>query len=245
MPPRGQQLWKFDGFNDEAQLAKFFLCCGRNNHGVAFGDGKVFVGRFDDSVVALNADTGKPVWQSTVADFHDRVAINSAPQFVDAGGRELVVISLSGGEFEIRGQVFALDAKTGKTVWHFSTTQPTSFAGQSFLTGGGAVWKPAGHRCGARARVPQRGKCRPRHSRREPGWRQSIFRIGRCGRPIFRQSGVAFPGSAPRHWDYDSAQPAVLFPLEKGGKHFRALGHCAKTGSTSFSTAARAIPFFR
>ena len=55
----GQQLWKFDGFNDEAQLAKFFLCCGRNNHGVAFGDGAVFVGRFDDSVVALNAETGK------------------------------------------------------------------------------------------------------------------------------------------------------------------------------------------
>ncbi len=111
----GQQLWKFDGFNDEAQLAGFFLCCGRNNHGVAFGDGKVFVGRFDDSVVALNAETGKVAWQSTVADFHDRVAINSAPQFVEAGGRELVVISLSGGEFEIRGQVFALDARTGRT----------------------------------------------------------------------------------------------------------------------------------
>jgi len=57
----------------------------------------------------------KFLWQSTVADFHDRVSINSAPQFVQSGGRELVIISLSGGEFEIRGQVFALDAKTGKT----------------------------------------------------------------------------------------------------------------------------------
>jgi len=26
----GKALWKFDGFNDEAQLAGFFLCCGRN-----------------------------------------------------------------------------------------------------------------------------------------------------------------------------------------------------------------------
>jgi glucose dehydrogenase len=34
----GQQLWKFDGFNDEAQLAAFLLCCGRNNHGVAYGE---------------------------------------------------------------------------------------------------------------------------------------------------------------------------------------------------------------
>src|SRR2546425_49268 len=125
----GQMLWKFAGFNDETQLAQFFLCCGRNNHGVAFGDGKVFVGRFDDSVVALNAETGKVAWQSTVADFHDKVSINSAPQFVQSGGRNLVIISLSGGEFEIRGQVFALDARTGKTVWRFSTTQPASFAG--------------------------------------------------------------------------------------------------------------------
>ena len=93
----GQMLWKFAGFNDETQLAQFFLCCGRNNHGVAFGDGKVFVGRFDDSIVALNAETGKVAWQSTVADFHDKVSINSAPQFVQSGGRNLVIISLSGG----------------------------------------------------------------------------------------------------------------------------------------------------
>ena len=111
----GKMLWKFAGFDDEKQLAQFFLCCGRNNHGVAFGDGKVLVGRFDDSVVALSAETGKVAWQSTVADFHDKVVINSAPQFVEAGDRDLVIISLSGGEYEIRGQVFALDAKTGKT----------------------------------------------------------------------------------------------------------------------------------
>ncbi len=226
----GQQLWKFDGFNDEAQLAKFFLCCGRNNHGVAFGDGKVFVGRFDDSVVALNAETGKVAWQSTVADFHDRVSINSAPQFVEAGGRELVVISLSGGEFEIRGQVFALDAKTGKTVWRFSTTQPTSFAGQSFLTGGGAVWNPPAIDADLGLVYLSVGNAAP-----------DIQGENRAGDNLFSASVVAvdlFTGNPVWHfqevhhdiWDYDSAQPAVLFPLEKEGKHFRALGHCAKTG---------------
>jgi quinohemoprotein ethanol dehydrogenase len=226
----GQQLWKFDGFNDEAQLATFFLCCGRNNHGVAFGDGKVFVGRFDDSVVALNADTGKVAWQSTVADFHDRVAINSAPQFVEAAGRELVVISLSGGEFEIRGQVFALDAKTGKTVWRFSTTQRNSFAGQSFLTGGGAVWNPPAIDADLGLVYLSVGNAAP-----------DIQGENRGGDNLFSASVVAvdlFSGNPVWHfqevhhdiWDYDSAQPAVLFPLEKDGKHFRALGHCAKTG---------------
>src|SRR5882762_7169092 len=226
----GQQLWKFDGFNDEAQLAKFFLCCGRNNHGVAFGDGAVFVGRFDDSVVALNAETGKVLWQNSVADFHDKVSINSAPQFVRFGGRDLVIVSLSGGEFEIRGQVFALDAKTGKTVWGFSTTQPTSFAGQSFLTGGGAVWNPPAIDADLGLVYLSVGNAAP-----------DILGENRAGDNLFSASIVAVDlgsGNPVWHfqevhhdiWDYDSAQPAVLFPLEKDGKHFRALGHCAKTG---------------
>jgi len=226
----GQQIWKFDGFNDEATLAKFFLCCGRNNHGVAYGDGKVFVGRFDDSVIALNAESGNMMWSATVADFNDKVSINSAPQFVEAGDRDLVIISLSGGEFEIRGQVFALDAKDGSTVWHFSTTQSSSFAGQSFLTGGGAVWNPP-------AIDPDLGLVYLSVGNAAP----DIQGENRAGDNLFSASVVAinlFNGNPVWHfqevhhdiWDYDSAQPAVLFPLEMGGKHFRALGHCSKNG---------------
>ncbi len=226
----GKMLWKFDGFSDETQLAAFFLCCGRNNHGAAYGDGTVFVGRFDDSVVALNAETGKVLWQNTVADFHDRVAINSAPQFVEAGGHELVIISLSGGEYEIRGQVFALDAKTGNTVWHFSTTQATSFAGQSFLTGGAAVWVPPAIDADLGLVYLSVGNAAP-----------DILGENRGGDNLFSASIVAinlFTGNPVWHfqevhhdiWDYDSAQPAVLFSLEKDGKQFRALGHCSKNG---------------
>jgi glucose dehydrogenase len=226
----GKQLWEFAGFNDETQLAAFFLCCGRNNHGVAYGDGAVFVGRFDDSVVALNAETGKVLWTNTVADYHDKVSINSAPQFARSGGRDLVIISLSGGEFEIRGQVFALDAKTGKTVWRFSTTQPTSFAGQSFLTGGGAVWNPPAIDADLGLVYLSVGNAAP-----------DILGENRAGDNLFAASIVAVDlntGNAVWHfqevhhdiWDYDSAQPAVLFPLEKDGKHYSALGHCSKTG---------------
>ena len=226
----GKMLWKFDGFNDEATLAKFFVCCGRNNHGVAFGEGKVFVGRFDDSVVALNAETGKVLWQRTIANFQDKVSINSAPQFVEAGGRELVIISLSGGEYEIRGQVFALDGKTGNTVWHFSTTQPASFAGQSFLTGGAAVWVPPAIDADLGLVYLSVGNAAP-----------DILGENRGGDNLFSASIVAvnlFTGSPVWHfqevhhdiWDYDSAQPAVLFSLEKDGKQFSALGHCSKNG---------------
>ena len=230
----GRMLWKFDGFSDEAQLAAFFLCCGRNNHGVAYGEGKVFVGRFDDSVVALNGETGKVVWSRTIANFHDKVSINSAPQFVEAGGHELVIISLSGGEYEIRGQVFALDAKTGNTVWRFSTTQPTSFAGQSFLNGGAAVWVPPAIDEDLGLVYLSVGNAAP-----------DILGENRGGDNLFSASIVAinlFTGNPVWHfqevhhdiWDYDSAQPAVLFPLEiknnGSGKQFKALGHCSKNG---------------
>jgi quinohemoprotein ethanol dehydrogenase len=248
----GKKLWEFDGFNDEAQLAAFFLCCGRNNHGVAFGEGTVFVGRFDDSVVALNAETGKVVWQTTVADFHDKVSINSAPQFVKSGGRELVIISLSGGEYEIRGQVFALDAKTGNTVWHFSTTQPTSFAGNSFQTGGAAVWVPPAIDADLGLIYLSVGNAAP-----------DIRGEERAGDNLYAASILAinlFTGNPVWHfqevhhdiWDYDSAQPAVLFPLEKDGKQYKALGHCSKngqyyildrrTGEPIFAVTERPVP---
>src|SRR6267154_1647597 len=241
----GRMLWKFDGFSDEAQLAAFFLCCGRNNHGVAYGEGKVFVGRFDDSVVALNGETGKVVWSRTIANFHDKVSINSAPQFVEAGGHELVIISLSGGEYEIRGQVFALDAKTGNTVWHFSTTQPTSFAGQSFLNGGAAVWVPPAIDEDLGLVYLSVGNAAP-----------DILGENRGGDNLFSASIVAinlFTGSPVWHfqevhhdiWDYDSAQPAVLFSLEKDGKQFSALGHCSKNGQYYVLDRRTGEPIYR
>jgi glucose dehydrogenase len=227
----GKLLWKFPGFSTD-ETAKFFLCCGRLNKGVAFGDGKVFFGRFDNSVVALNAATGAVVWQTTVADFHDRVSINSAAQFVrdEAGDRDLVIVSLSGGEFEIRGQVFALDAKTGKVAWRFSTTLPASFAGNSFQTGGAAVWNPP-------AIDPELGLVYLSVGNAAP----DILGENRSGDNLFATSIVAVDlhtGNPAWHfqevhhdiWDYDSAQPPVLFPLEKDGRHLKALGHCSKNG---------------
>lgn len=132
-----------------------------------------------------------------------------------AGGHDLVVIGLSGGEFEIRGQVFALDAKTGETVWRFSTTQPASFDGNSFLTGGAAVWNPPAIDADLGLLYLSVGNAAP-----------DILGENRGGDNLFATSIVAvdlFTGNPVWHfqevhhdiWDYDSAQPAVLFPLRK------------------------------
>src|ERR1700680_5121468 len=46
-------------------------CCDVVNRGVAYGDGKIFVGQLDGHLVALDAKTGKEVWHVTVVDYKD------------------------------------------------------------------------------------------------------------------------------------------------------------------------------
>jgi len=225
----GQQIWAFKPLDIPGEmppLEQIKVCCGRNNKGVAVGDGKVFYGRLDGVVVALNAETGAVVWKNRVVDFRDRFAINNAAQFVDG----LVIISPSGGEFEVRGQVIALNAKTGREVWRTFMTLPQSYAGNSFRTGGAAVWNPP-------AIDPELGLIFVVTGNAAP----DILGQDRAGDNLFATSIVALDlktGKPKWHfqavhhdiWDYDSAQPAVLFPLEKDGKSFKALGHCSKNG---------------
>jgi glucose dehydrogenase len=97
----------------------------------------VVFGRLDDVVVALNANTGTVVWKTPVVDFHSRAAINMAPQFAHG----LIIVGLSGGEYEIRGQVIALKTESGEIVWRFHTTLPESWAGDSWKHGGAPVWQ--------------------------------------------------------------------------------------------------------
>jgi glucose dehydrogenase len=126
-------------------LDEIKICCGQNNRGVAFvpgavpGTGEIVYGRLDSVVVALDANTGTILWKTTVADFRSRVAINMAPQ--SANG--LVIVALSGGEYQVRGQVIALNADSGRIAWRFFTTEPTTWAGSSWKHGGAMAWQTA------------------------------------------------------------------------------------------------------
>src|SRR5262249_7021394 len=82
----GEQLWAYKPLEIPGEmppLDEISVCCGRNNKGVAFGNDKVFYGRLDDVMVALDAETGRVIWRTRLADFRDHYAINNAPQFVD------------------------------------------------------------------------------------------------------------------------------------------------------------------
>jgi PQQ-dependent dehydrogenase (methanol/ethanol family) len=93
------------------------LCCGPGNRGVAVYEGKVYVGTLDSRLVALDAETGKVIWEVATADKNADYSITGAPLIV----KGKVIIGNGGGEFAVRGFISAYDAETGKLDWRFYT----------------------------------------------------------------------------------------------------------------------------
>ena len=92
-------------------------CCGPNNKGVAIADGKLFMGTLDAKLVALDAKTGKLLWETQIADPELGYSETMAPAVVDGK----VLIGTNGGEYGVRGFVKAYDANSGKLSWTFHT----------------------------------------------------------------------------------------------------------------------------
>ncbi len=93
------------------------VCCGNNNRGVAIDGGKLFMGTIDAKLVALDAKTGKLLWEKQIADPEKGYSETMAPAVVDGK----VLIGTNGGEYGIRGFVKAYDAADGNLLWTFYT----------------------------------------------------------------------------------------------------------------------------
>ena len=100
-------------------------CCGPNNRGVAIAGDKVFMGTLDSKLVALDAKTGKLIWDTEIADPELGYSETMAP--VAVNGR--ILIGTNGGEYGIRGFVKSFDAATGKLQWTFNTIPETGHEG--------------------------------------------------------------------------------------------------------------------
>jgi|SRR5579871_1165208 len=93
------------------------FCCGPNNRGVAVDGGKLFMGTLDSKLVALDAASGKLLWETQIADPDKGYSETMAPTVIDGK----VLIGTNGGEYGIRGFVKAFDAGSGKLLWTFYT----------------------------------------------------------------------------------------------------------------------------
>jgi alcohol dehydrogenase (cytochrome c) len=88
------------------------------NRGAAYLDGMLFRGTQDGRVLAYDFKTGKRIWETAIADPNKSESVPAAP----IAWNGLVFIGNAGGDFKgVKGRMYALDGKTGKIVWDFTS----------------------------------------------------------------------------------------------------------------------------
>lgn len=111
----GAPKWSFDPEVPRDTLVR--VCCDAVNRGVALYGDKVFVASLDGRLIAIDQETGKQAWSTTVVPDLDNYAITGAPRVANG----LVLIGSAGSEFRARGFLAAYDWKTGEEIWRFHT----------------------------------------------------------------------------------------------------------------------------
>ena len=141
----GKRLWKYDPHVPGEFAVK--LCCGIVNRGVAVWKGKVIWGTLDGRLLAVDAGSGRKIWEIQATDPSKWLSITGAPRVAD--GR--VFIGEAGAEFEERGYLAAYSADTGKELWRWWSVPGDPAKGfeqpelaMAAKTWGGQWWKTGG-----------------------------------------------------------------------------------------------------
>jgi alcohol dehydrogenase (cytochrome c) len=113
------------------------------NRGVAYSNGRLFRGTEDVRVLALDAATGRVLWESIAGDARLAEYIAGAP----IAWNGLVIVGTAGSEWAIKGRIMAFDAATGREIWRFSTIPTGQETGAQTWKdtkwaehGGGGTW---------------------------------------------------------------------------------------------------------
>ncbi|HEX4770410.1 MAG TPA: PQQ-dependent dehydrogenase, methanol/ethanol family [Bryobacteraceae bacterium] len=111
----GHEKWTYDPKVPRERA--YFICCDVVNRGVALHKGKVYLGTLDGRLIALDQQTGAPVWSVQTTDPTKAYSITAAPMIAN----DKVVIGNAGGEYGVRGYITAYDAETGNQAWRLYT----------------------------------------------------------------------------------------------------------------------------
>nr|WP_245466728.1 MULTISPECIES: methanol/ethanol family PQQ-dependent dehydrogenase [unclassified Mesorhizobium] len=110
--------WKYEPNPEPA--AQGVACCDVVNRGAAFTDGRIFFNTLDGHTIALDANSGQPIWNTHIGNINVGETLTMAPLVV----KGKVLVGNSGGEMGVRGWVKALDAGDGHVVWTAYSTGP-------------------------------------------------------------------------------------------------------------------------
>jgi quinohemoprotein ethanol dehydrogenase len=236
----GKEIWRADPEVNQ-QVWQSRICCGVVNRGIAMYEGKIIAPVVDGRLRALDAATGRILWESRVSPATMPYTITMAPRVIKGGK---IIIGVSGGEYGIRGFFSAFDVNTGRQAWKFYTVpgdpskpfeQPElEMAAKTWtndwwkIGGGAAVWNGMAYDADHDIVYVGTGQPGPwTDYHRGPGdnlFSCSILAVrGSTGKLVWYYQEV--PGD---DWDYDSIADLMLADLTINGKKRQVIMHSPK-----------------
>jgi alcohol dehydrogenase (cytochrome c)/quinohemoprotein ethanol dehydrogenase len=238
----GEPLWDYDPHVPGGWAVK--ACCDVVNRGVAVWEGKVFVGTIDGRLVALDAATGKPLWDVNTIDRSKPYTITGAPRVVKGH----VLIGNGGAELGVRGYVSAYNADTGKLDWRFYTVPGSPANGFEnpvlekaaktwngewwTLGGGGTVWDSMSYDPQLDLLYIGVGNGSPwNHTYRSQGKGDNLFLSSIVAlRPDDGSYVWHYQSTPGETWDHTATQQIVLADLTINGAKRRVVMQAPKNG---------------
>jgi len=245
--PHGPLKWEYHPYPEARAQGE--ACCDVVNRGASFGDGKIVYATLDGNVVAVDANDGKEVWRTKVADLNVGETVTMAPLIV----KDRVIVGNSGGELGVRGKDVGLDLKTGKIVWTAYATGPdkdvligpgyhafyasangkdlgvSTWTGDQWKIGGGTQWGYITYDPETNLIFYGTGNPTPWNPDQHPGdnkWTVSIF----ARDPETGQAKWAYQISPHDTWDYDEIMENIAVDMEWHGQMRKLLLHPGRTG---------------
>ncbi len=244
----GREIWKYEPHVD-GQWGRY-ACCDVVNRGVAVADGVVYAASLDGYLHALDAASGRPLWDADALPARGPAAPHYAVTGAPLIAGNLVVIGSGGADFDgARGYVAAFERNTGRLAWRFYTVPRNPADGpqdQHHLVaaagtwsshynwrtgGGGTVWD--GMAYDRKLGLIYFGTANPAP--------YQIAKDARRGDELYAASIVAVhaatgslawyyqevPGDG---WDFDATQKMILTRLKIDGRERPVLMQAAKDG---------------
>ncbi|HMD73492.1 MAG TPA: PQQ-dependent dehydrogenase, methanol/ethanol family [Steroidobacteraceae bacterium] len=243
----GRELWRYD------PKPNYFYgrnpCCDLVNRGVAVWKGRVYVSSVDGRLHALDAATGKKIWETeTFTDHTLPYSSTGAPQI--AGN--LVVVGNSGsdmGRGGVRGYVAAYDLDNGALKWRFYTVPPA--VGMPFenpelaaaaktwdrhrkpeYQGGGTAWDGFAYDPELNLVYFGTANAAPYDLRQlGPAKLDSLYTASIIALHADTGRMAWYYQTTPHDsWDFDAVQKMILADIELAGKNRRVLMQASKNG---------------
>ncbi len=239
--------WRYEPNPQPIAVGK--ACCDAVNRGPTYADGKLVFTLLDGEAVAVDANTGKPLWRTRLGEPANGMTITMSPLVVG----KTVLVGNSGGEMGVRGQLAALSLDDGKLLWTAYSTGPdadvkigadfkapyawlagkdlgvSSWPADAWKHGGATVWGWISYDPDLNLIYYGTSNPSPRVPAQRPGdnlWGSAIF----ARDPANGAAKWAFQFTPHDQWDYDGVNENVLIDAPWGGQVRKLLVHLDRNG---------------